>query len=69
MDEGWTEQQLIDRLLLQFDRVFTQQYYDRAEELGMTIDEVVTLASLIEMEAKYPADYKRSPVSSQQAEP
>lgn len=59
MDEGWTEQQLIDRLLLQFDRVFTQQYYDRAEELGMTIDEVVTLASLIEMEAKYPADYKK----------
>ena len=25
----------------------------------MTIDEVVTLASLIEMEAKYPADYKK----------
>lgn len=59
MDEGWTEEQLIDRMLSQFDKIFTQQYYDRAEELGMTVDEVVTLASLIEMEAKYPADYKK----------
>ena len=59
MDEGWTEQDLIDRMLRQFDRVFTYEYYQRAEELGMTIDEVVTLASLIEMEAKYPADYKK----------
>ena len=59
MDEGWTEQDLIDRMLRQFDRGFTYEYYQRAEELGMTIDEVVTLASLIEMEAKYPADYKK----------
>lgn len=59
MDEGWTEQDLIDRMLRQFDRVFTYEYYQRAEELDMTIDEVVTLASLIEMEAKYPADYKK----------
>ncbi len=59
MDEGWTEQELIDRMLLQFDKVFTYEYYERAKELGMTIDEVVTLASLIEMEAKYPADFKK----------
>jgi len=59
MDEGWTEEDLIERMLLQFDKVFTYEYYQRAEELGMTIDEVVTLASLIEMEAKYPADYKK----------
>lgn len=59
MDEGWTEEQLIERMLNQFDKIFTQEYYERAEELGMTIDEVVTLASLIEMEAKYPADYKK----------
>ena len=59
MDEGWTEEDLINRMLDQFNKVFTQQYYDRAKELGMTIDEVVTLASLIEMEAKYPADFKK----------
>lgn len=59
MDEGWTESDLIERLLKEFDRVFTKEYYDRAEELGLTIDEVITIASLIEMEAKYPADFKK----------
>ncbi|MCX7773954.1 MAG: endolytic transglycosylase MltG, partial [Clostridia bacterium] len=59
MDEGWTEEDLITRMLNEFDRVFTQEYYDRAKELGMTVDQVVTLASLIEMEAKFPADYKK----------
>ncbi len=59
MDEGWTEEQLILRMLDEFDRVFTQKYYDRAKELGMTIDEVMTMASLIEMEALYPADFKK----------
>ncbi len=59
MDEGWTEQELIDRMLAEFDKVFTQEYYDRAEELGMTVDEVITLASLIEMEALYPTDFKK----------
>ena len=32
-------------------------YTDRLEELGMTLDEVVTLASIIEEEVKYPIDY------------
>ncbi len=59
MDEGWTEEQLILRMLDEFDRNFPQSYYDRAEELGMTIDEVITLASLIEMEALYPTDLKK----------
>lgn len=32
-------------------------YKDRLKELGMTLDEVVTLASMIEEEVKYPIDY------------
>lgn len=59
MDEGWTEEEIIIRMLDEFDRVFTQQYYERTEELGMTVDEVITLASLIETEALYPTDYKK----------
>lgn len=59
MDEGWSEEDLIERLLKEFDRIFTKEYYDRAEELGLTVDEVITIASLIEMEAKYPADFKK----------
>ena len=59
MDEGWTEEDLILRMLDEFNRVFTDEYYKRAEELGMTVDEVITLASLIEMEALYPTDFKK----------
>ena len=34
-----------------------KSYKDRLDELGMTLDEVVTLASMIEKEVKYPIDY------------
>ncbi len=47
-----SETQIIDRLIAQFDRVFTEEYRVRAQELGMSIDDVVTLASIIEKEAK-----------------
>lgn len=50
------EHQIIDRMLAQFDQVFKDEYYDRAEELGMTINEVITLASIIEREARVSAD-------------
>ena len=43
---------IIDKLLGQFDKVFTEEYRNRAKELNMTIDEVITLASIIEREAK-----------------
>lgn len=59
MDEGWTEEQLVERMLNEFNRVFPQEYYDRAKELNMTVDQVITLASLIEMEALYPTDFKK----------
>ena len=46
-----TEEDIIRRLLSQTDNVFTREDQERAEELGMTMDEVYTLASLIEKEA------------------
>ena len=55
----WGEEEIIDRLLTEFDTILKPEYYERAEELGMTLDEVVTLASIIEMEAKYASDYKK----------
>ena len=57
-ETDWTEKEMIERVLYEFDSVFTKEYYNRAKELGMTVDQVITLASLIEMEAKYPVDYK-----------
>ena len=39
-------------MLVKFLEVFNVGYSERAEELGLTMDEVVTLASLVEREAK-----------------
>ena len=47
-----TEDMIITKLLDQFGKVFNETYQARASELGMTTDEVVTLASIIEKEAK-----------------
>ena len=50
------EHDIIDKMLYQFDKVFTDEYYARAEELGMSVREVITLASIIEREARIPED-------------
>lgn len=43
---------IIRKLLSQTDKVFTSDWQVRADELGMTMDEVLILASMIEKEAK-----------------
>ena len=53
-----TPKEVIVRLLNRFDEKFTLQFEDRAEELGMTVDQVITLASIIEWEA-LPGDFKK----------
>ena len=47
-----TPADIIKKLLSQTEAVFKSEYHDRAAELGMTMDEVITLASMIEKEAK-----------------
>ena len=37
-------------MLDRFDDVFEEEYYDRCDELGITIDEAVTMASIVERE-------------------
>ena len=41
---------IIHRMLMRFDGLFTAYYAEQAEALGMTIDEVVIMASIIERE-------------------
>jgi len=43
---------VIDRMLSQFDQLFTEEFTVRAADIGMTVRDVVTLASIIEREAK-----------------
>ena len=47
-----TEDDIIRKLLSQTEAVFPPETQDRLEELGMTMDQVLTLASMIEKEAK-----------------
>lgn len=57
-----TEEDIINRMLSQFDLVFTDEYYRRAEELGYSVYDIVTIASLIEREAR--VDEERATVAS-----
>ncbi|MGI5850435.1 MAG: endolytic transglycosylase MltG, partial [Christensenellales bacterium] len=49
---------VIKKLLTRFDQVFTVEYEDRAQEIGMTVDQVIALASMIEWEAQN-QDFKK----------
>ncbi|MEX2603083.1 MAG: endolytic transglycosylase MltG [Gracilimonas sp.] len=47
---------LIGRVNNEFENSFTQEFKDKAEELDLSINEVVTLASIVEWEAKFPEE-------------
>lgn len=47
-----TADDIIKKLLAQTEAVYPATYDERAEELGLTMDQVLTLASMIEKEAK-----------------
>ena len=54
--------EIIRKLLSQTEAVFKTEYHDRADQLGMTMDQVITMASMIEKEAKNPDFAKVSAV-------
>lgn len=54
--KGWSEEQIIGIMLKRFNEVFLPEWHDRAAEIKMSVLEVVTLASIIEREAKVSAD-------------
>ena len=53
-----SEVEVINKFLRNFKVKFEQQYYARAKKLNMSIDEVITLASIVEKEAKIATDYE-----------
>ena len=53
-----TPAEILKKLLDQTDAVLTPEWQERASEIGLTVDQVLTLASLIEKEAKTP-DFAR----------
>jgi len=56
LPENPTPRDLIDMMLQEFQRVFDYEMEERAEELGLTIDQVIIKASIIEKEIRVPAE-------------
>ncbi|MDR2712719.1 MAG: endolytic transglycosylase MltG [Clostridiales bacterium] len=56
MDPGWDEAKVTDLLLKQFDKIWKKEWQQRADELGMNALEIITLASIIEREARVDTD-------------
>lgn len=50
---------IIIRMLNRFNEIYSDEYVARAGELGMTMDQVITLASLIEREAQVDSDFAK----------
>ncbi len=53
-----SEVTVLKKLLNNFNKKFARAYEKRCEELGITIDEAIILASIIQCEAKYVVDYE-----------
>ena len=53
-----TEEEVISKMLDRFNEIYSRRYVERAEELELTMDDVVILASMIEKEAK-PFDFNK----------
>jgi UPF0755 protein len=50
---------ILIKLLNRFNEVYSDEYVARAQQLGMTMDQIVTLASLIEREAAAANDFAK----------
>ncbi len=48
---------IINKMLQNFHSKFSAVYKEECEKMGMSVDEVINLASIIQMEAKYSTEY------------
>lgn len=62
IDKSLNAYEIADLFLKRFDAVFKEEYYARIIELGMDMNELITLASIVEREAR--VDEERAIVSS-----
>lgn len=46
----YTSEQIVELMLKTFDSMFKDEYYERAAEMNMTVDQIVTMASIVERE-------------------
>lgn len=60
--ESWTARQICDLMYRRTDEVLDADVRKRAEEKGMTLHDLMTIASLVEREARFPED--QEPIAS-----
>lgn len=53
--------QIVDLMLKTFDQKFPEEYYQRAQEMGKSVDQIITMASIIERETN--SDTERAKVA------
>ncbi len=56
---GMSAHDIVDLMLSTFNAQFKPEYYERAAALGMTVDEVITMASILERETNDNCDLKK----------
>ena len=56
LHEGMTAHDIIDMMLARFDQMYTKEYQKAVADSGHTLDEIVTVASMIEKEIKVDAE-------------
>lgn len=54
-----TEVAVVNKMLSRFEEVFVADYRTKAKELGYTVDEIITLASIVEKESGSAADFRK----------
>lgn len=55
---GYPPEKIVSLFLDRFDEVFTETYEERLEELDMSLKDLVTLASIVEREARHAPERK-----------
>jgi UPF0755 protein len=56
---NFSEKDIASLMLNRFKMVFSQKYMDRAKELGISVNDIITIASLVEREAKNDSERSR----------
>jgi len=47
---------VVDKMLKRFDEVYTEQFADEVTNQGKSVDQIIIMASLVELESKLPED-------------
>ncbi len=56
--KGVSAEEVVEAMVTEFEKTFCQEWKERAQKLGMSIREIVTLSSLIEKETSIPEERK-----------